>query len=157
MSRFGRLGPLECLASLCAALVLCAAGAAAGERRPVPNVTIYPGDIIREPMLSDADFPDAVASSVFATSHESIVGKIAKRTLLPGSAIPLNAIGVPRVVSIGAMVRLVYEEDGLEISTYASALQNGAAGDVISVRNTESGVTISGVIRPDGSIHVGPG
>lgn len=128
-----------------------------GQRRPVAAVTIYPGDIIRENMLTDATFPDAAASAVFATSHAAIVGKVAKRTILPGNPFPTNAIGIPRIVSIGSMVRLVFEEDGLQISTYASALQNGAAGDVISVRNMESGVTLSGVIRPDGSIHVGPG
>ena len=38
------------------------------------------------------------------------------------------------------MVRLVYEEGGLRITTYASALQAGAAGDLISVRNSESGL-----------------
>jgi flagella basal body P-ring formation protein FlgA len=149
------------LASVAIAGFIAAGSAAmpatAMERRPVATVTIYPGDVIREQMLTDADFPDAVASSVFVSNHSMIVGKVSKRTILPGSPIPINAIGVPRVVSIGAMVRLVYEEDGLQISTYASALQNGAAGDVISVRNMESGVTLSGVVRADGSIHVGPG
>ena len=55
------------------------------------------------------------------------------------------------------MVRLVFEEGDLTISTYASALQGGAAGDVISVRNLESGFTLSGVIAPDGTIHVSNG
>ena len=131
--------------------------AAAAERRPVAAVTIYPGDIIRDQMLTDADFPDAVSSGVFAADHSMLVGKVAKRTLLPGYPIPTNAIGVPRVVTIGSMVRIVFQEDGLQIATYAAALQNGAAGDVISVRNMESGVTISGIVQPDGSIHVGPG
>ncbi len=125
------------------------------ERRPVAAVTIYPGDVIREQMLTDGDVADG--GSVFASNHNMLVGKVAKRTLLPGSPIPINAVGVPRLVSIGSMVRLVYEEGGLQISTYASALQNGAAGDIISVRNLESGVTLSGIIESDGSIHVGPG
>lgn len=129
----------------------------AAERRPVAAVTIYPGDIIREQMLTDADFPDAVANSAYATNLTMLVGKMAKRTLLPGKPIPTNAVGEPRLVTIGARVRLVYAEDGLLISTYASALQAGAAGDVVSVRNMESGITLSGVIRPDGSVHVGPG
>jgi flagella basal body P-ring formation protein FlgA len=84
-----------------------------------------------------------------------LIGKVARRTLLPGQAIPTNAIGEPRLVTTGAMVRLVFEEDGLMIVTYASALQGGGAGDVISVRNLESGLTISGIVRADGSIHVG--
>ena len=127
----------------------------AGERRPVPAVTIYPGDIIRDQMLTDADFPEAVAGSSFAFNRSMLVGKVARRTLLPGQPIATNSVGEPKIVTIGAMVRLIYEEGGLTISTYASALQAGAVGDFISVRNNESGLTVGGVVRPDGSIHVG--
>lgn len=148
-------------ARLAVALALSVVGqqapSMAAERRPVAAVTIYPGDIIREQMLTDADFPDAVASSAYATNLTMLVGKMARRTLLPGKPIPTNAVGEPRLVTIGARVRIVYEEDGLLISTYASAMQAGAAGDVVTVRNMESGITLSGVIRPDGSVHVGPG
>ncbi len=138
-------------------LLAFARAAIAAERRPVPAITIYPGDVIRESMLTDADFPDAVASSAYAFNRSMLVGKVARRTLLPGQAIPTNAFGEPKLVTTGAMVRLVFEEDGLTIVTYASALQGGGAGDVISVRNLESGLTISGTIRADGSIHVGSG
>jgi flagella basal body P-ring formation protein FlgA len=128
----------------------------AGENRPVAAVVIYPGDVIRENMLTDAYFPDAPHSSPFIMSHQALIGKVAKRTFLPGSPFPGNAVGVPRLISIGAMVRLVFAEDGLEILSYGSAMQNGSAGDVISVRNLESGVTISGVVQADGSVRVGP-
>ncbi len=151
-----RRGRLRVFLSLWFAAALGPAAIAA-ERRPVPSITIYPGDIIRESMLTDADFPDAVASSAYVFNRSMLVGKVARRTLLPGQAIATNAVGEPKLVTTGAMVRLVYEEDGLTIVTYASALQGGAAGDVISVRNLESGLTISGTIKGDGSIHVGAG
>lgn len=138
-------------------LMLAIPPAAAGERRPVPAVTIYPGDIIREQMLTDSEVPDGLGGGGFATNLSMLVGKAARRTLLPGQPIPASAIMEPRLVKIGAMVRLIYRENGLEIVTYASALQSGAAGDVVAVRNLESGLTISGVVGPDGSIRVGPG
>ncbi|MCX8253454.1 Flagella basal body P-ring formation protein FlgA [Beijerinckiaceae bacterium RH AL1] len=145
--------PLLILALLCGGL----APAAAAEHRPVPAVTIYPGDTIREEMLADQDFPESVASSAFVTNRSALVGKVARRTLLPGQAIPVSAVGEPRLVRIGALVRVVYKDDGLVIQTYAAALQNGAAGDVVAVRNSESGVTISGIVEADGSVHVGGG
>ena len=43
------------------------------------------------------------------------------------------------------------------ISTYASALQAGGVGDVIPVRNTESGITVSGTVQIDGTVRVGNG
>ena len=145
-----RLALAACLlaAGLCQPL-------AAAERRPVAAATIYPGEIIREPMIADADFPDALASAAYVTSHAQLIGKVARRTLLPGQAIPTNAVGEPKLVTIGAMVRVVYQEDGLTISTYASALQAGAAGDLVSLRNIESGLVVSGTVQPDGSVHVG--
>ena len=143
--------------ALVAGLLACGVGrpAEAAERRPVAAVTIYPGDLIRDPMITEADFPDAVASSAYVANRMAVVGKVARRTLLPGQAIPSNAVGEPKLVTIGAMVRVVYKEDGLTIATYASALQAGAAGDVVSARNVESGVIVSGVIQADGSIHIG--
>jgi flagella basal body P-ring formation protein FlgA len=43
----------------------------------------------------------------------------------------------------------------LTIMTFALALEAGAVGDVIKVRNTDSGLTISGTVQPDGSVSVG--
>ena len=137
------------------AVLLVAGPLAAAERRPVATATIYPGQIIRDGMIADADFPDAVAGSSYATSQAQLVGKVARRTLLPGQAIPTNAVGEPKLVTIGAMVRVVYQEDGLVISTYASALQAGVVGDLVSLRNLESGLIVSGTVQPDGSVHIG--
>ena len=148
------LAALLGLASVLAATTGSVTGVLAGERRPVPAVTIYPGDVIHDAMIADADFPDAVPSNLFAGNRAALVGKVARRTLLPGQAIPVNALGEPKLVTIGMRVRLVFQEDGLVISTYASALQAGAAGDFVTVRNLESGIVIGGTIGPDGSVHV---
>jgi flagellar basal body P-ring formation protein FlgA len=131
--------------------------ASATERRPVPALTIYPGDVIRDNMLADGEFPDSIATVPYALNRAMLVGKVARRTLLPNQPIPATAVGDPKLVLIGARVRLVYQDDGLVISTYASALQAGSAGDFVSVRNLESGVTLGGTIAPDGSVHVGGG
>ena len=140
-----------------AALQAAVLPAAAGERLPVPAVVLYPGDIVRDSALVDKDFSDSFSNAGFIGRRADLVGKVAKRTLLPGQAIAANAVGLPKLVTIGAMVRVVFEEGGLNISTYAAALQAGAAGDLISVRNPESGIVLSGVVGPDGAIHVGNG
>ena len=75
--------------------------------------------------------------------------------MLPGLPISLNAVGEPRLVVDGQKVRVVFEQDGLVIETYAAALQAGGDGDVISVRNLDSGLTISGIVQADGSVRVG--
>jgi flagellar basal body P-ring formation protein FlgA len=139
------------------ALLCGEAFAAAPKILPVPAITIYPGDIIRNSFLVDRDFTghEALIEQGVVDSRQGLVGKLAKRTLLPGAPIPTNAVAAPDAVKNGEKVRVVFREDGLVIETYALALQGGAVGQVISVRNIDSGRTISGVVQTDGSVRVG--
>jgi flagella basal body P-ring formation protein FlgA len=82
---------------------------------------------------------------------------MARRTLLPGHAIPLRAIDNPRLVRSGGEVQLVFIEGGLTIVTTGAALQDGAIGDVVKIRNDDSGVTVSGAVQPDGTVRVNGG
>ncbi|MGO4870856.1 MAG: flagellar basal body P-ring formation chaperone FlgA [Roseiarcus sp.] len=124
---------------------------------PTPSVVIYPGDIIRDDMLADHPAETATGLGPFAETRFALVGKVARRTLLPGAAIPLDGISNPRLVANGAEVNLVYTEGGLTIVTTGAALQDGVAGEVIKVRNSDSGVTVSGAVQPDGTVRVSGG
>ena len=86
-----------------------------------------------------------------------VVGKVARLTLLPGHAIPYAGVSNRKLVANGAEVKLVYSEGGLLIVTIGAALQDGSIGDVVRVRNSDSGVTVSGAVQPDGSVKVGGG
>ena len=139
-----------------------AAPALAGQVVPVPTVVIYPGDIIRDGMLTERELPDDFAGlSAAALDRASLVNKTSRRTLLPNLPIARTAVGEPKVVALGAMVKVVFSDGGLVISTYGSALQAGALGDTIPVRTREGGATISGRIEADGAVHItqgaGPG
>lgn len=126
---------------------------------PVPNVIIYPGEVIRDQSLVDRDFSADSPASKFPAidTREAIVGKVARRTLLPGSPIPRNAVGEPKAIASGAKVRLLFEYGGLAITAYGTALQAGSVGEIISVRNLGSGLTVSGAVQADGSVRVGGG
>jgi flagella basal body P-ring formation protein FlgA len=124
---------------------------------PVPIAIIYPGEVIKDNSLIDHDFSADFPTSKFTAfdSRAAIVGKVARRTLLPGSPIPLNAVGDPKTVANGAKVRLLFEDGGLAITAYGTALHAGSVGEIISVRNLGSGLTVSGAVQADGSIRVG--
>jgi flagella basal body P-ring formation protein FlgA len=124
---------------------------------PTPRVVIYPGDIIHDDMLADRSAETANGPGPFVTARSQAIGKMARRTLLPGVAIPLAGIDNPRLVVNGAEVQIVYEDGGLTIVTVGSALQDGAIGDVIRVRNADSGVTVSGAVQRDGTVRVSGG
>jgi flagella basal body P-ring formation protein FlgA len=147
------------LARLAVRLVLALAPtplAAAEVTLPVPVVTIYPGDTIRDGMLTDREFAENGGPAI-VDERLALVGKVARRTLLPGKPIPVGAVEDARVVSNGAQVKIVFQEGGLVITSYAAALQNGRVGDLVRVRNLDSGVTISGTVLIDGSVRVSGG
>jgi flagellar basal body P-ring formation protein FlgA len=122
---------------------------------PTPTQVIYPGDVIRDSMLTDLsvyDIPNA--GEAIIESRAALVGRIAKRTLLPGRGIAALGVGNPNAVANGAQVKLIYRDGELSIVTSAMALEAGGVGDTIKVRNSDSGLTISGTIQPDGSVSV---
>jgi flagella basal body P-ring formation protein FlgA len=128
----------------------------AGEVVLIPNRVIYPRETIALDALKKVTLvpgkkkPDAVA-----TRAEELEGRIAKRTLLPGHYIPTNAIREPWVVEQGAPVQVIFATGPLTISATAVTLEPGSAGDLVKVRNIDSGKIFSGTVMADGTIRVG--
>lgn len=142
------------------AIVFCLVGVlsarAAGVQVPVPRITIYPGQVIEEGMLIDRVFRSSTADEMLAaTSSDALVGKVARQTLLPGRPIAPNAIREQYLVNQGKSAQIVFRDGALTITASGLALQSGGKGDVISVRNIDSGRTVRGTVEADGSVNVG--
>jgi len=161
MKRIGvvaKLKPLILAAAIAAELALACNGVS-GEELAIttPKSVIYPGDIIQDDMLLDTAAEDAPSGSGETAARSAIVGKMARRTLLPGQPIVLSDVGNPRLVVNGGAVTLYFTEGGLTISASGAAQQDGSEGELIHVRNADSGVIVSGVVQADGSVRVGGG
>lgn len=148
------------VAAILIALVVALTGAvpawATNLDLPVPRTTIYPGDTISEDQLTVRAFlaHSVTRSSVF-DDRQGLIGRVAKRTLLPGQPVPVNSIRDPYLVNSGKSSLVVFEMGGLTITTQATALQNGVAGDVVTLRNPDSGVVIQGTVERDGTVRLG--
>ena len=146
------------LAPAVVVLSLTAAQVAMAEERvlPVPSVTIYPGDTINESMLKDRTFPENYRfRTAVVESPRVLAGKMARRTLLPGEPIPMNAVDDPKLVTRGVQAQIVFEEGGLSIMGTGIPLQSGALGETIQVKNADSGRIITGRVQSDGRIRIG--
>lgn len=146
------------LAPAVVVLSLTAAQVAMAEERvlPVPSVTIYPGDTINESMLKDRTFPENYRyRTAVIESPRVLVGKMARRTLLPGEPIPMSAVDDPKLVTRGVQAQIVFEEGGLSIMGTGIPLQSGALGETIQVKNADSGRIITGRVQSDGRIRIG--
>lgn len=148
--------------SLLAAAFLCA-GAAAPLRAqtgeimlPVPTVTLYPGDLITDAHIVDRPFRTGVRTPLAAVENRlAIVGKVARRTLLPGQPIPSNGIDDQKLVRRGVPTQVVFRENGLVITGIVEPMQAGAVNEMVKARNPDSGLTVIGVVQADGTIRVG--
>jgi len=143
-------------ASLLAGAVFCGPAAAdEAAHFPVPATVIYPGDMVRDELIMDRAFaPNMPGAAAFVSDRAALVGRTARRTLVAGQPIPLNALEDQKVVTRGNAVKVVIEEDSLSIVTYASALQSGSPGAMIQLRNLDTGVIIRGIVQPDGSVRI---
>jgi flagella basal body P-ring formation protein FlgA len=146
------------IALTASALVLAASQVAMAEERilPVPLVTIYPGDTISESMLKDRAFPENYRyRTAVIESPRVLAGKMARRTLLPGEPIPMNAVDDPKLVTRGVQTQIMFEEGGLSIMGVGIPLQSGTLGETIQVKNVDSGRIITGRVQPDGRVRIG--
>ena len=140
-------------------MILAVATASAdGERLPVPSVTIYPGDTISQTMLTLGDFAPGTAENLAVIgSSEDLVGKVARRTLLPGKLISRTSVSEPMLIQKGSIVSAEFHAGALVITASVLALQSGALNDLIQARNVDSGKTIVGAVQADGTIRIGDG
>ena len=130
--------------------------ACAQEAVLIPNRVIYPGETIELAALREVILkPGRVRPDAVAASAEELEGKVAKRTLLPGRYVSTSALREAYLVEQGAAVQVLFVAGPLTISATAVTLQAGSAGDLVKVRNIDSGKVFSGTVMADGSIRVG--
>ena len=143
-------------AALVALVGLLVADAALADTRTavVPKRIIYPGEEIQAGQLEVVEVTNPNIVKGFAQNVDEVSGLVTKRTLLPGRVILVSALREPFLVSRGTTVQMVFDNGSLVIRASGTPLQDGAAGELIRIRNKDSGVTVSGTVMADGTVHV---
>lgn len=81
-----------------------------------------------------------------------IEGLTAKRRIRAGQVLSPQLLGAPLLVRRGQQVTIVATQDGIEAAAKGVALSNGAAGDVIKVRNPSSEKVIEVQVTGEGVV-----
>lgn len=129
---------------------------ASGEARyaVVPKRTIYPGEQLDAAQLEEVEVTNPNITPGYAEEIAAVSGLITKKTLLAGRIIPVSSLREPFAVSRGKTVRLVFQNGPLTISASGTPLEDASVGDLIKVRNMDSGVIVSGTVMGDHTVHV---
>ncbi len=139
---------------MCAGLLSSHPALAEKRMAVIPTQTIYPGEVIDAHRLEEVEVTNPALTGDYAISTEQVTGKVTSRTLLQGRVILVSALREPYTVERGKAVRIVFTNGPLTITAGGAPLENAAVGDLIRVRNTDSGIIVSGTVMDDGTIHV---
>lgn len=147
--------PLAAVAMAITLLATATLPALAQETVLVASRVVYPGEVIAGDALDEVPLRRVLRNpGSIAFGLSQVEGKVARRTLLPGRMIPLSYVRDAYLVEPGEPVQMVFVQGGLEISVTGVPLQSGSAGDVVRVRNLDSGTVVTGVVMADGTIRI---
>lgn len=90
----------------------------------------------------------------FINNIESALGKELSRSLPANTTLTHAMVRVPRIISRGDDITMIVSVGSLEVRSSGIALQDGAVGQKISLRNTKSRRKVEGWVQADGSIRV---
>ena len=130
-------------ARLTAMVAVAAAPVAANEALTDAQVTIERRDI--------SNIADPI------TTPEDAVGQMSRRMLRPGDILRGGQLSSPVMVKRGDAVTMIARRDGIEVSSAGEALDAGARGAMVRVRNANSGQVVRmrvagpGMVEPVGN------
>jgi flagella basal body P-ring formation protein FlgA len=120
----------------------------------IPKQVIYPGETISSTQVDVVAVTNPNLAGGYARTKEEVVGMVAKRTLLPGRTIPVNGLREAFAVKRGTSVRLTFSIGNMLISASGTPLTDASVGEVVKVRNIDSGSIVSGTVMADGTVQV---
>ena len=112
------------------------------------------GDVLKQADLMIERRPRRqVGRNVITDRHEAI-GLAARNSLQPGRFLQTGDLMKPELVRRNEGVTLVYQIPGISLTVRGKALESGAEGDEISVRNEQSKRTVQGTVVGPGRVMV---
>ncbi|HZG29663.1 flagella basal body P-ring formation protein FlgA [Ensifer adhaerens] len=120
----------------------------------VSTTVIYPGQVISAGQVKRVEVTNPNLAGDYATDFSQVEGMITRSTLVPDRAIYVSSLREPFAVTHGQQVRLIYNSGSLQITALGMPLQDGSIGELIRVRNADSGLTVSGTILGPGVVQV---
>jgi flagella basal body P-ring formation protein FlgA len=118
-------------------------------RRAVPR-----GAVLERDDVATEDRELTGLSGNLVTTATDAVGREARTALSAGTPLTVTALASPLLVRRGDVVTLIVETPGMRLSTPAEALEGGAAGAQIRIRNRKSQQELLGQVVERGIVLV---
>lgn len=123
---------------------------------PVMKFRLSDEDVIREEDLEMQKMPSSRVRRDTVTNMAELVGKSPARALSPNRPIRTAEIKNPSIVKRASLVKMVYQSGQISIHAVGTALEDGAKGDKIKVRNDDSGAELVAQVSGRGMVEIIP-
>lgn len=123
---------------------------------PVLKRPMKYGETVAESDIDYREFPAMRMRADIVSEPKDMVGLSPRRLVSPGRPVRTLELATPAVMKKSAMVQMTYRTPAMEIAVAGQALDAGAKGDVITVRNLTSKQVVRAVILDEKTVNVAP-
>lgn len=121
---------------------------------PVLKQRMKEGDTITDVDLDTEWLNESKLRRGMVLDAESLLGKTPRRTISAHRPIREEELQSPSSLMKGSIVQMRYHSGAMHLSTSGEALDDGAVGDIIRVRNQKSGIIVRARVESDSSVTV---
>lgn len=122
---------------------------------PVTARVIKVGEIITNTDIAFTKVKLSRLGEKFLLNYDSVIGMQVKRPLLAGSLIRSTDLIKPVVIKVNDPISITYKSSSIQLKTSGVAVNNGGIGDMIKVKNNDTGAVILGQIVDRNNVRVG--
>jgi flagella basal body P-ring formation protein FlgA len=122
----------------------------------VPTRRLLPGSVIGPGDLAVVLVRASLVTAPVALVPAQAVGLAVRHAVFPGQPLPLAELVHPDCVAKGDRVMMVLNLPGLDVGGVGEALQGGAVGERIAVRNPVSGAILTADITAPDQVRIDP-
>lgn len=120
----------------------------------VAGESLSRGTHVRPGMLGRAERDVSNLAYGYFVHQRKVVGQVLRRNIAPGTVLTPQMLRPPLLVRQGQLVTLSVAAAGFSVTTQGVALQSGARGALVQVRNTRSNRVVQGVVTGSGQVRV---
>ena len=121
---------------------------------PVLMRRINAGEVITRADIGWAEFNANQISGNLAASENDLLNHTPRRALAVNTPIYLYEVQQPKLVTRGQMVTMVLRTRNMVLATQGKATQDGAAGEVIRIINTQSNRSVEATVVSANEVSV---
>ena len=123
---------------------------------PVPTIRLNAGTVLRPEDVHLARVSTTLVRTEVARTLREAVGMQLKRQIQAGQPLPAADLIRPAIVQRDSLVRMQLETRGLSLSGQGVALESGARGERIRIRNNNSRAVLEAEVIGPGEVRVAP-